>query len=163
MREGAFRPAPMLRLERWRQAALFVAVSGTGWLLDTTVFLALSGPGGWPVVASNMVSGSCGALLVFAVSSRGIFDRNGGPLWQKVLALLVFNGAVILASSAVLGVLAAELGAVAAQSGVGLAPGQLRFVAKVLVTPVTLALNFVAVRFLLERFIGVRLAQEGAR
>lgn len=138
-----------------RQAVLFVAVSGAGWLLDTGVFLLLSGPGGWPVTAANMLSGSCGALLVFAASSRGIFRRNEGPMLQKVLALLLFNGIVIVLSSLALGLIAAQLGRSAAWLGWEAAPGALRLAAKVLVTPVTLALNFVVVRLLLERFIGV--------
>lgn len=139
-----------------RQALLFVALSGTGWLLDTTVFMLLSGPGGWPVVAANMVSGSCGSLFVFMASSRGVFRRNEGSMLQKVGALLLFNAAVIVASSVVLGLIAAGLADGAARLGWAVAPGVVRLLAKVLVTPVTLALNFVIVRFLLERFIGVR-------
>lgn len=138
----------MLRHDRLRQAALFVGVSGVGWLLDTGVFLALSGPGGWPLLGANVVSGSCGALFVFACSARGIFRRNAGSMTAKVAALLGFNAVVIVASSVVLTALAAGLarmGAPAAWVPLG---------AKVLVTPVTLALNFVVVRYLLERFIG---------
>lgn len=139
-----------------RQALVFVALSGTGWLLDTAVFLLLSGPGGWPVVAANMVSGSCGSLFVFMASSRGVFRRNEGSMPQKVGALLLFNAAVILASSVVLGLIATGLADGAVRLGWAVAPGVVRLAAKVLVTPVTLALNFVIVRFLLERFIGVR-------
>ena len=139
-----------------RQALLFVALSGTGWLLDTTVFMLLSGPGRWPVVAANMVSGSCGTLFVFMASSRGVFSRNEGSMAQKIGALLLFNAAVILASSVVLGVIAAGLADGAARLGWAVPPAALRLAAKVLVTPVTLALNFVIVRFLLERFVGVR-------
>ena len=139
-----------------RQAVLFVALSGTGWLLDTTVFLLLSGPGGWPVVAANMVSGSCGVLFVFIASSRGVFRRNEGSMAQKVGTLLLFNAAAILASSVVLGLIAAWLTQGVARLGWAVAPGIIRLVAKMLVTPVTLALNFIVVRFLLERFVGVR-------
>ena len=153
-----------------RQAALFVAVSGTGWLLDTAVFLLLSGPGGWPVAAANMLSGSCGALLVFAASSRGIFRRNDGSMAQKVAVLLLFNAVVIAASSAVLALIAARLGTLSATWGPAWGeawgwtppPNVLRLLAKVLVTPVTLALNFVVVRLLLERFVGLRAAPAAA-
>lgn len=151
-----------------RQALLFVAASGTGWLIDTSVFLLLSGPGNWGVVPANIVSGSCGALFVFALSARGIFQRNQGSLGQKIGALLVFNAVVIIASSLALGVIASMLALGAAQLGWDVTPGALRLVAKVLVTPVTLALNFVVIRYLLERFIGLRasprtLEREGAR
>ncbi len=145
-----------MRSPALRQALLFVALSGTGWLLDTTVFMLLSGPGGWPVVAANMVSGSCGTLFVFLASSRGVFSRNEGSMAQKIGALLLFNAAVILASSVVLGLIAAGLADGAAGLGWAVPPPALRLAAKVLVTPVTLALNFVIVRFLLERFVGVR-------
>ena len=150
-----------------RQALLFVALSGTGWLLDTTVLLLLAGPGGWPVIAANMVSGSCGSLFVFMASSRGVFRRNDGSMPQKVGALLLFNAAVILASSVVLGLIADGLADGVTRLGWSVAPGMVRLAGKVLVTPVTLALNFIIVRFLLERFVGVRrpgaAMQEGLR
>lgn len=160
---------PMLRLSAgMRQGLLFVATAGAGWLLDTTVFMLLSGPGGWHVVAANMVSGSCGALFVFAVSARGIFERNRGSMAQKVGALLLFNAAVILASSLVLGAIAALLASSAVRLGWNVPLHGLHLAAKVLVTPVTLALNFVVVRYLLERFIGLRASpapalRQGAR
>lgn len=135
---------------------MFVAISGTGWLLDTAVFMTLSGPAGWNVVVANIVSSSLGTLLVFTVSSRGIFRRNAGPMPQKVGVLLLFNTVVILVSSVVLGIIAAQLAPAAARLGLDATPDSLRFTAKVLVTPVTLALNFIVVRFLLERFIGLR-------
>ena len=156
-----------MKSSRLRQALLFVALSGTGWLLDTAVSLLLSGPGGWPIVAANIVSGSCGTLFVFMASSRGVFSRNEGSMAQKIGALLLFNATVILASSVVLGLIASGLADGATRLGWPVAPGLVRLAAKVLVTPVTLALNFIIIRFLLERFIGVRrpgaAMQEGLR
>ena len=134
--------------ERLRQAVLFVLLSGAGWVLDTTVFLVLSGPGGWPLLGANLVSGSCGTLFVFAMSSQGVFRRNDGPLTTKFGVLLVFNATVILASSVVLAAIARGL------ANAGLAAPLVPIGAKVLVTPVTLVLNFLAVRYLLERFVG---------
>lgn len=138
-----------------RQALMFVVISGTGWLLDTAVFLLLSGPGSWPVIAANIASSCCGVLLVFIVSSRSIFQRNEGSMLQKVLVLLLFNATVILASSVVLGLIATQLTQSATRLDWAVTPGMVRLAAKVLVTPVTLALNFVVVRLLLERFIGI--------
>lgn len=143
----------------WRQRLGFVAVSGAGWLLDTFVFMALSGPGGWGVTPANMAGGVCGTLLVFAVSARAIFRPNGGPVLQKLLVLLPFNLLVITVSSVVLGALAHAM--VGWAGGWNIPPDAVRFAAKVLVTPFTLALNFVVVRYLLERFIGVRRAALG--
>lgn len=138
-----------------RQGLLFVAVSGGGWLLDLLVFVTLSGPAGWPPVVANMASGSCGALFVFAMSARGIFARNHGSMAQKIAMLLVFNLAVIVVCSFILGWIVDELTIVVAAAQVFVPPVAIRIAAKMLVTPVTLVLNFVVVRFLLERFVGL--------
>ena len=133
------------------QALLFVAISGAGWLLDVTVLMTLSGPAGWGLVPANVVSGSCGVLLVFAVSAKTIFQRNAGSVTQKVAVLLAFNLLVILASSFALAAIAQGL----SRMGSDIPPAGLRFAAKVLVTPLTLLLNYVVVRFLVERFVGL--------
>lgn len=146
----------MMRFPRWRQALAFVAVSGIGWLLDVGVFMTLSGPAGWHPVAANVVSGSCGALFVFLVSASRIFRRNQGTLAQKVVVLLVFNLAVIVASSFLLGLIAAELATASQRLGWALPAADIRLAAKIIVTPATLLLNFLVVRFLVERFIGLR-------
>ena len=139
-----------------RQGFLFVAISGLGWLLDVMVFMTLSGPAGWQPVAANIASGSCGSLFVFIVSATGIFQRNNGAMAQKVLVSLTFNLVVIIASSFLLGLIAASLQAAAQQHGWVARPAGIRLLAKVVVTPATLLLNFLVVRFLVERFVGVR-------
>ena len=139
-----------------RQGLLFVAISGLGWLLDVTVFMTLSGPAGWQPVAANIASGSCGSLFVFIVSATGIFQRNDGGMAQKVLVLLTFNLVVIIASSFLLGLIATSLQAAAQQYGWVVRPAGIRLLAKIIVTPATLLLNFLVVRFLVERFVGVR-------
>ena len=140
---------------------LFVVVSGLGWLIDTSVFMTLSGVGRWQPTAANVVSGSCGALFVFAVSARGIFRRNRGSLAQKILVLLAFNLVVIVISSFVLGFLTDRIDALALRMAWSLPSADIKLAAKILVTPVTLVLNFVVVRFLLERFVGLRLGGDG--
>ena len=133
------------------QGLLFVMVSGVGWLVDVTVLMALSGPAGWGLIEANIASGSCGVLVVFAVSSKAIFQRNTGSMAQKLAVLLIFNLVVILASSFMLAAIAQGLSNLA----LDVPPAALRLLAKVLVTPLTLLLNYVVVRFLVERFIGL--------
>ena len=152
----------MRSASRVRQGLLFVAISGAGWLLDTSVFMTLSGPFAWNPIAANIVSGSCGVLLVFTISSRSIFQRNSGSMLQKIGVLLAFNLVVIVASSFVLGAIATQLGLLAGRLQVAVPPAGIRLASKVLVTPVTLALNFLVVRFLLERFVGMRVSSAAA-
>ncbi len=139
-----------------RQGLLFVAISGLGWLLDVTVFMTLSGPVGWPRLVANIASGSCGSLFVFIVSASGIFQRNDGGMGQKVFVLLTFNLVVILASSYLLVLIATALETAAQAHGWVLRPAAISLLAKIIVTPATLLLNFLVVRFLVERFVGVR-------
>ncbi len=144
--------------KRWVQGILFVAVSGIGWLLDVTVFMTLSGPFGWQPVTANMVSGSCGSLFVFIISLTGVFQRNRGAILPKVVVLLTFNLAVIVASSFLLGLISAGLEAGLRDLGWALPQADIRLAAKIVVTPATLFLNFLVVRFLIERFVGLRRA-----
>ena len=146
----------LVRQQLVRQGILFVAISGLGWLFDFTVFMTLSGPVGWPRLAANIVSGSCGSLFVFIVSATGIFQRNQGGMGQKVVVLLTFNTIVIVASSFLLVLIAATLEAVGQSHGWVLQPYVISSLAKIIVTPATLLLNFLVVRFLVERFVGVR-------
>lgn len=146
-----------------RQAFLFVGVSGLGWLLDTAVFLALSAFAGWGAMEANLLSATCAVLFVFFSSSRSIFRRNDGPVAQKVLVLVAFNAMVIVAASFVLAALVGVIDRGAAALGITLPLLAVRFAAKVIVTPVTLALNFVVVRFLVERFTGMRPLQVPVR
>ena len=134
-----------------RQAPLFLALSGTGWLPDTTVPLLLSGPGGRPVVAANMVSGGCASPFVATASSRGVFRHNDSLVPQGTGAPRL--NAAIPASFVVLGLIAAGLTDGATRLDWPVAPGMARLAATVLVM---LALNFIIARFLLERLIGVR-------
>ena len=154
---------PRLSPQPLRQFALFVMVSGLGWLLDVAVLMLLGGPGGWPIWAANVASGTCGALLVFAAAASGIFRRNDGSMVQKAAVLLAFNVPVIVISSAVIGQVLAGLSLAAGAAGWSVAPGLLRLAAKVVVTPFTLLLNFVVVRFIVERFEGLRLAAASPR
>ena len=144
-----------------RQALQFVGVSGLGWLLDTTIFLALSTLAGWGPMPANLLSATCAVLFVFAWSSRAIFRPNDGSVAQKVFVLVAFNALVILAASWILAEVAGLLDRSLAALGAAVPLALVRLTAKILVTPVTLALNFVVMRYLVERFTGLRPAPTG--
>ncbi len=151
-----------------RQAALFVGTSGLGWLLDLAVFATLIGAAGVKPLQANLASATCGALFVFAMSSRAVFSRNEGAMTPKVLVLLGFNTLVILLASVTLAWIVRLITALAVLADIALPAPVPPVLAKLAVTPVTLALNFLFVRYLLERFIGIvpgslRMARRGTR
>ena len=137
------------------QALAFVAVSGGGWLVDVSVFMGLTALVAWLPLYANIVSSSCGVLFVFVVSSRRIFERNAGSMLQKVALLILFNLLVIVVCSFVLAAIVTGLSRLAFGTGLMLPPAAIGLAAKVIVTPMTLVLNFLVVRFLLERFVGL--------
>jgi len=130
-----------------RQALRFVGLSGIGWLLDFTVYTLLS-LRMENLALVNVLSSLVGASFVFIFSTRLVFrDSHRIPLWLKYLVYLVYQLALIFLISRLLALLAGLLAA---------APWALlrRFsavLAKILVTPVTMAINFFAMKTVIEK------------
>ena len=133
----------------------FGGLSGAGWLLDLTILTSLV-RAGIPALAANFASSSTAALTVFLVSRYLVFRRAEGGLGRRVLVYVLYTLVVItMASLALQGVLWALQRAAEA---LGIAAGRiwLAVLAKVVVTPPQLMLNFFVARHTAQRQIGGR-------
>ena len=122
----------------------FAGLSGIGWLIDFCLLLALVRLFGLPVFTANLISAGTAGLTVFLLSRRMVFDVSHGSVARRALFYLLYTVAVILLASWAIRLLAGGF-----QSGkiAWLArPVVAAAVAKILVTPVTLGLNFIAAR-----------------
>ena len=131
-----------------RQALRFLGLSGIGWLMDFTVYTLLSlrfQDLAWVNVFSSLV----GASFVFIFSTRFVFrDSHRIPLWLKYAIYIVYQLVLIWLISKLLAWV--HLTIVTHTSWpllISLAP----VLSKMLVTPITMTVNFFAMKTVIEK------------
>lgn len=135
-----------------RKFIRFAALSGCGWLLDFCLLLVLVHAAAAPPLLANVVSSTTAASAVFLVSRACVFDSAAGGVHARLGAYVLYTLMVILAASALVGVLASVLATPAGLFGLRAAGAtEAAAVAKVIVTPPQLLLNFIVSKFLNER------------
>lgn len=131
-----------------RQAAGFIGLSGIGWLLDFTAYIILGFVASNPE-RNNWISSWIGVTFVFIFATRKIFRNHSRiSLEWKYLIYLIYQFLLILVISRVLQ--AVNLFLLAHIS----LDGMRRFspvFAKILVTPVTMTVNFLVMKGIIEK------------
>lgn len=134
--------------ELLRQAIRFVGLSGIGWLLDFSVYTVLSFLSE-NLALNNMFSSLVGASFVFVFSTRFVFrDSHNIPLIFKYIIyvlyqlLLIYLISLLLAwvNTVILAIFSAKL--IVSLSAL---------LSKMIVTPITMAVNFFAMKFVIEK------------
>ena len=139
----------------WLVAFLkFGGLSGAGWLLDFSLLLLMVGAFSVPPFAANVVSSSIAALSVFLLSRRFIFARSAGALGRRVTIYLLYTLCVIAAAALAISLLVGGLDGLAQLHGLHPSRTVLAAVAKILVTPPQLLMNFLMSRHMSERAMG---------
>lgn len=135
-----------------RQALRFLAVSGTGWVIDFSCFYLLTAYGRLTVAYANMLSSIPAVTLVFLVSTRKIFanKKEGLPLWGKYIVYFVYQMVLVFCISWV-GEWLFRLLSRTALMTVPLIAEHLKIVCKILITPVTMTVNFFVMKVLCEK------------
>lgn len=137
---------------------IFLVVSGIGWLMDITLMTALVASG-VAVVTANMISAAIAVSFVFLVSQKKIFFKTGTSLKLEFGLYLIWHAVFITLASLAVGVLStfiqgcgpfAEVAPAAICTRLQAEPTAAA-VAKILVTPVTVYLNFVFMSWLIEK------------
>ena len=130
------------------QAIRFVGLSGIGWLLDFCVF-AILGNVSSNVIANNFLSSWMGVTFVFLFATRKVFRNNSRiSLKWKYAIYLLYQLILIALVSQLLGFVNGRLldyvhiSLIEQFSGIA---------AKILVTPITMLLNFIVMKNLIEK------------
>lgn len=131
-----------------KQAISFIGLSGIGWLLDFGVYTLL-GIISNRLEINNMISSWVGVTFVFIFSTRTVFISNSKiPLKAKYLIYIVYQFVLILLMSKLLRYL----------NSVILSYFTLWFIqkfsaiiSKILITPITMILNFFVMKGLIEK------------
>ena len=135
------------------QAVKFIGISGIGWLLDFSVYTVLAFLS-QNLFLNNIISSLTGVTFTFIFSTRLVFKNNCRiPLQAKYLLYLLYQVMLIFVISRLLQFIDAklvqifELEIITKSSFV---------IAKILVTPVTMILNFLVMKFLMEKLTAVQ-------
>lgn len=136
-----------------RRAAFlkFGGLSGCGWLLDCALLLLLTRQLALTSSLANALSSCVAAALVFTVSRLHVFDGRRSPAATSTLLYLGYTGGVIALASAAMPLVEQLSRQLAHAVAVHASPGQVTFLAKVLITPPQLLCNFVVARHLSQR------------
>ncbi len=131
------------------QALKFIGVSGLGWCMDFALYSTLSF-GGLSLLLANIAGSTLGVSFVFVTSTRFIFKNQGPvPLYIKYIAYLVYQAALIGGMSKLLVMMHAFL---EVHPLVFVPTPLLPLLAKMMITPVSMVINFVVLKHLIEKW-----------
>ncbi len=132
-----------------KQAARFVGLSGIGWLLDFAVFTVLGTFSG-NATLNNFISSWVGVTFVFVFATRKVFRAGKSRIPLKV-KYLIYLGYQLVLISLVSGLLGAVNGLIRDHAQAELILRYSALLSKIAVTPVTVALNFVVMKNVIEK------------
>lgn len=130
------------------QAIRFIGLSGIGWILDFCTYTAL-GLISKNFVINNVISSWVGVTFVFTFATRKVFENNSKiSLKWKYLIYLGYQLILILAISKLLGAINT---AIVSNITMDLVLRFSPIISKILVTPITMILNFFVMKGVIER------------
>ncbi|MBR3509045.1 MAG: GtrA family protein [Lachnospiraceae bacterium] len=130
------------------QAVKFIGLSGIGWILDFMTFTVF-GFFSKNVTLNNFISSWVGVTFVFIFATRKVFQNNSKiPLKMKYLIYLAYQCLLIYLISKLLGYVNAWIvKSIAIEFVIKLAPT----ISKIFVTPITMILNFIVMKTIIEK------------
>lgn len=130
-----------------KQALKFFGISGIGWLIDFTIYFILTNLLKINVDVANMISSLVGVTFVFLVSTRKIFINNKIDLRIKYLIYVVYQLFLIYTVSKIMLVLKIWF----ISFDIELITNYISIIVKVFITPFTMVINYIVMKFLIER------------
>ncbi len=129
------------------QALHFFLISGVGWLMDMLIYSILSNF--IPVMVANIISSSVAVTYVYIVSTKKIFENTSKiNIKTKYVFYILYQLGMILGSSFVIGKLTNFL---IKNINIKFILKYAKICAKILVTPFTMVINFIFMKFLIEK------------
>ncbi|MGM9534388.1 MAG: GtrA family protein [Intestinibacter sp.] len=138
-------------MENIRESAIkFVFTSGIGWILDFGIYIILSKYFGWEVLYANFCSAIPSISFVFIVSTSKIFKNKKTKVSLSCKYLIYFTYQMVLILSV------SYIGQVLYGVFINLVKipfilAYLKIFIKIIITPITLILNFLFMNILIEK------------
>ena len=141
----------MLNLKKIvKQFINFLFLSGIGWVIDFTLYLLFSNIFNLKIVHSNILSSIPAVTFVFFISTRKIFSKNNSRISLKEKYLIYFLYQLILI--VLISLLAQYLYLLSLQNiSMNVELKLLKIIIKILITPITMVINFIVMKFLIEK------------
>ena len=141
-----------------KQALSFFLISGLGWLMDVTIYTILTNVG-LHVILSNIISSTVAVTYVYITSTKKLFKNDSKySLKIKYIMYIIYQICMILISSYVVYLISNWLLNNLLNVDINSLKGLFNFIvshaklsAKILVTPFTMVINFIFMKFLIER------------
>lgn len=132
-----------------KQALGFFGFSGIGWILDFTTYTILSF---WieNLMLVNIISSAVGVTFVFIFSTHKVFIKNNSkvPIWGKYLIYLAYQVGLVYVMSLLLSAINDFI--VQTFTWELIQKGS-AIISKILVTPITMVVNFIIMKILVEK------------
>jgi hypothetical protein len=133
-----------------KQFINFLFLSGIGWLIDFTLYLLFSNVFNLKIIHSNILSSIPAVTFVFFVSTRKIFAKNNSRISLKEKYLIYFLYQLILIL--LISLLAQYLYLLSLKNiSMNVELKLLKIIIKILITPITMLINFIVMKFLIEK------------
>ena len=141
----------MLKLKKiLKQFINFLFLSGIGWLIDFTLYLLFSNVFNLKIIYSNILSSIPAVTFVFFISTRKIFSKNNSRISLKEKYLIYFLYQLILIL--LISLLAQYLYLLSLKNiSMNVELKLLKIIIKILITPITMLINFIVMKFLIEK------------
>jgi gtrA-like protein len=131
-----------------KQIVKFVGISGIGWILDFFTYTSLSFCS-HNIVINNIISSWIGVTFVFIFATRKVFKNNSRISLKKKYAIyLVYQLILIYLISKLLGYINSYIiSNVMIEEILRLST----VISKVIITPITMIMNFIVMKSIIER------------
>ena len=125
----------------------FLLISGTGWLIDTTIYTILTVVLKYNVIFSNILSSVPAITFVFFVSTIKIFLTHIGKfsLKQKYLIYILYQ-IILITTVSIIGQILYNISENLLSN-----KELLKIIIKLTITPITMITNFFVMKFLAEK------------
>ena len=134
-----------------QQFLKFGALSGGGWLLDSTILLVLFHIFNVFLPIANFLSSSIAAVTVFTASRFLVFDVSTEKSGVKTLIYFFYTSGVIVVASILIGPVVWLAKYVTGYLSFDISSAQAAFIGKVIITPPQLLANFMMSRYLSQK------------
>jgi len=134
----------------FKQFINFLFLSGIGWVIDFILYLFFSNVFNLKIIYSNILSSIPAVTFVFFVSTRKIFSKNNSRISLKEKYLIYFLYQLILIF------LVSLFGQylyllILKRTTINVEFKILKLIIKILITPITMLINFIVMKFLIEK------------
>lgn len=126
----------------------FLFISGIGWLLDFSLYIILTTKFNFKIFYGNIFSSIPAISYVFLISTKKIFTkshRNNLTIIQKYIIYFIYQLLLIFFISIVAQTLYTLVGKY------NLNFKMMKIIIKILITPVTMTINFFVIKYLTEK------------